>query len=144
MQTSTLAANGKLNISDIMKSEGESRKISCNLADFSTGEWNYSDLFVTGAVRNNAGRIELECDVNAIISGPCSRCSRDFHKNMTAQIDEFLSENEQEPSSEYFYGFAVDLQGLAAEALILATPIAERCEECEKDIDTEGKINGGT
>lgn len=99
-----------------------------------------------GTVRNSAGVLELEADVDAVLQCGCARCLKEFDKPIHLNTQTLLSDGEQEqvePDSYLLEGDCVNVDEIIKTDFILcldqrflcSDDCKGLCEKCGSDLN---------
>ena len=116
-------------IVDIQKSIDETFEVNCR-PDISSEDENFSDVEVTGTLRNIAGAVLADLTVRGNYKSLCDRCLDDVVLPLTAKIKTSVTEDMHSTDDSLFIGNGkIDFGMTAYEALSLEIPTQILCKE---------------
>lgn len=118
----------KLDIRDLSRRDGETFPLSASV-DLSEMEPLFTDVAVSGKIRNTAGVLTLCAIVTGTGVFPCDRCLEPVSLDLSADLDTVLDLSSSEDESVTVNDGAVDLAKTAYDALVLAVPMRILCRE---------------
>ena len=118
----------KLDIRDLSRRDGETFPLSASV-DLSEMEPLFTDVTVSGKIRNTAGVLTLRATVTGTGVFPCDRCLEPVSLDLSADLDTVLDLSSSEDESVTVNDGAVDLAKTAYDALVLAVPMRILCRE---------------
>lgn len=119
-------------IIDIQKSIEETFEVACR-PDLSFSDSDFSDVEVTGTLRNIAGAVLAELTVSGNYRSVCDRCLEDVVLPLRAQIKTSLTgDMKSKDDSLFIENGKIDFAQTAYEALSLEIPSQILCaEDCK-------------
>lgn len=139
-----------LDLHEIIEAPGKSVPFQCELdrerLGFPTLEAFNGPVTARGTVKNTAGILELEADVQADMTVRCARCGRAFRKRLTGRYTAVLQADAEDADSESVFpldGDAADVSDVLETCLILDMDQRYLCREdcrglcpiCGKDLN---------
>ena len=118
----------KLDIRDLSRRDGETLPLETTV-DLSEFEPLFTDVTVSGKIRNTVGVLTLRAAVKGTVSLPCDRCLEPVPLALSADLDTVLDLSSSEDESVTVSDGAVDLAKTAYDALVLAVPMRILCRE---------------
>ena len=119
-------------VSDILKSIDESFDVCCH-PDLSDIDESFSDVEVTGKIKNIAGAVLTDLSVSGSYKTSCDRCLEDVTLSLKAEIHTSVSEDGcSKDDSLFIENGKIDFAKTAADALYLEIPSKILCcDDCE-------------
>ncbi len=127
----------KVNISKIADSEGKipvDGFVSLGKIDFDGGEYEFSDVHVTGSIINIGGSLELKATAAGEYTTPCARCLKPVTISFDADIYEDLSGDEANSEAVSPDKSECDLSDIVGNSIISELPMTVLCSEDCKGI----------
>ncbi len=136
----------KINISSIANSEGKvpaEGSVSLGRVVFDGGEYDFSDVKVTGNIINIGGSLELKARAAGEYTTPCARCLKPVTISFDADIYEELGGEDGEEGALSDDRSECELSGIIEKAVISELPMTVLCDEdckgicpkCGKDLN---------
>ncbi len=85
-----------------------------------------------GIIRNSAGIVHVEADVDAVLECACSRCLRDFEQPVHLHIDTTVADLDEDSGDPDVYpldGDSADMSEIVATEFVLRTDDAPMCRD---------------
>jgi len=117
-----------LDINDFSRREGD-RLAFEEVIDLSGGSPIFSEVRISGVLRNVVGVITFRAAVKGICTAPCDRCLEDALLPLEAELKTVLTLESSEDDSVTVEGGKIDLEKTAYDALVLALPTKILCRE---------------
>jgi len=125
----------KINIADIIKVQGATKRISITKTDMSIPEGFYSmslcePIQLTGELESNDGNIYLSGVLTTKVKVACDRCMCDLIYNIESEVTESFGSiivgkaDDPEPISQT----TIDLDPIIEEALLISLPMKALCD----------------
>lgn len=138
----------KINISSIANSEGKvpvNGLVKMGKVIFDGGEYEFSDVAVTGNIVNIGGSLELKATAAGEYTTPCARCLKPVTISFDADIYEELGNDEDGKGALSSDRSECEPDGLVEESVISSLPITVLCSEgckgicpgCGAELNTE-------
>lgn len=116
-------------ILDIQKSIDETFEVLCH-PDLSNEDDAFSDVEVSGTIRNIAGAVMVKLTITGKYNAVCDRCLEDVTLPLTAKIDTSITEDfRSKDDSVFINNGKLDFVKTAYEALFLEVPSQILCKE---------------
>lgn len=132
----------KINISSIANSEGKKPVdgyVGIGKLDFDGGEYDFSEVKVTGEIVNIGGSLELKATAAGEYTTPCARCLKPVTISFDADIYEELGEEENKDALSADKSECI-LDEIVANSVISELPMTVLCsEDCKGLCPTCGK-----
>ena len=137
----------KINISTIANSEGKvpvEGSVSLGRVVFDGGEYDFSDVKVTGNIVNIGGSLELKATAAGEYTTPCARCLKPVTISFDADIYEELGKEGTEGALSDDRS-ECDITEIIEQSVISELPMTALCDEnCKGICPTCGKdLNSG-
>ncbi len=117
-----------LDINDFSRSDGESLPFD-RVVDLSGTEPAFSEVRITGKLRNVVGVMTFRATVSGVCTAPCDRCLEDAVLSLQADLKTVLTLDSSEDDSVAIQAGKIDLEKTAYDALVLAIPLQILCKE---------------
>lgn len=138
----------KINISSIANSEGKvpvNGSVKMGRVIFDGGEYEFSDVDVTGNIVNIGGSLELKARAAGEYTTPCARCLKPVTISFDADIYEELGNDEDDGGALSSDRSECELSGIIEKSVISSLPITVLCSEncrgicpgCGAELNTE-------
>ena len=133
-----------LDINDFSRRDGDTLLIDQQI-DLSATEPSFSEVRVTGKLRNVVGVMTFRATVSGIYIGQCDRCLEDAVIPLQSELKTVLTLDSSEDESVSVEDGRIDLELTAYDALVLELPIKILCkEDCRGLCPSCGKnLNSG-
>ncbi len=133
-----------LDINDFSRRDGDSLVFD-EVIDLSETEPAFTEVRVSGKLRNVVGVMTLRATVSGTYTGQCDRCLEDSVLPLKSDLKTVITLESSEDESVLVEGGRIDLQQTAYDALVLEIPIKILCrEDCRGLCPSCGKnLNDG-
>ncbi len=117
-----------LDINDFSRSDGESLPFD-EQVDLSSAEPSFTEVRITGKLRNVVGVMTFRATVSGVCTVPCDRCLEDAVLPLQTDLKTVLTLGSSEDDSVTVENGKIDLEKTAYDALVLALPTKILCKE---------------
>lgn len=117
-----------LDINDFSRRDGESLPFE-ERVDLSATEPSFSEVRVSGKLRNVVGVMTFRATVSGICNAVCDRCLEPAVLPLEAELKTVLTLESSDDDSVAVEGGKIDLEKTAYDALVLALPTKVLCRE---------------
>ncbi len=117
-----------LDINDFSRSDGESLPFDVQV-DLSAAEPSFSEVRITGKLRNVVGVMTFRASVSGTCVAACDRCLEDAVLSLQSELKTVLTLESSEDDSVTVENGKIDLEKTAYDALVLALPAKILCKE---------------
>ena len=117
-----------LDINDFSRRDGDRLPFDESV-DLSATEPAFSEVRVTGSLRNVVGVMTFRATISGACVAPCDRCLEPAVLPLEAELKTVLTLDSSEDESVLVEGGKIDLERTAYDALVLALPTKILCQE---------------
>jgi uncharacterized protein len=121
-----------INLYEITKKSGEQLPISIENQSIKFEDCTILNIKAEGFVVNNQGRLELHLNINGKLNAICARCLADIDRDFSLEVNEKLTDDENNPEDVYYANNSLDIQSVVSQAISLNLPLVFICsEDCD-------------